>query len=146
MFAALVLGERQVSDEVGQLTRDGGVAYGLSRLGLRFPYALAHGKMPLPLAALRLSGPDVFIAGKEPDYMGAKAYIVSHARAQLARLQARIGHASPALRTALLPVALVEPYLRALERQDHDIKTDIGDVAPLVRVWRIWRAHVTGRI
>jgi phytoene synthase len=50
------------------------------------------------------------------------------------------------LRTALLPVALVEPYLRSQERQRYDGPGQVADISPLTRVWRIWRAHRIGRI
>ncbi len=76
----------------------------------------------------------------------AKAYILRVAREHLARVKPAFAHATQPQKLALLPLALVEPYLQALERDDHDLTRHIGDVAPLTRVWRIWRARMMGRI
>lgn len=146
MVANRILGTTEIGHGDAKLISDAGIGYGLARLGLRFPYLLARNRMPLPAEALGITGADVFIDDQVPDYSAAKAYIVAHAREALERLQPQFAHASTAVKTALLPLALVEPYLRALQRQGHDIKTDIGDVAPVVRAWRIWRAHMSGRI
>jgi phytoene synthase len=46
---------------------------------------------------------------------------------------------------AVLPAALVEPYLKALEKQD-DWLRETADIAPLSRVWRLWWAKQSARI
>ena len=50
------------------------------------------------------------------------------------------------VRPAFLPLALVEPYLRALERPGRDVLRSVAEIAPLTRVWRIAAAHWLGRI
>jgi phytoene synthase len=50
------------------------------------------------------------------------------------------------VRPAFLPLALVEPYLRALERPGRDVLRAPAALAPLTRVWRIAAAHWLGRI
>lgn len=55
------------------------------------------------------------------------------------------GRMEPRYLPALLPLVMVEPYLRAQERAA-DPWHDAPDVAPLARVVRIWWAHVRGRI
>jgi phytoene synthase len=46
---------------------------------------------------------------------------------------------------ALLPLALIEPYLQALESPGHDPLSELADISPLARVWRLWRARQRGR-
>jgi len=50
------------------------------------------------------------------------------------------------VRVAYLPLALVEPYLRALERSGDRFLKDGAGVGPLTRVSRIAAAHVFGRL
>jgi len=44
------------------------------------------------------------------------------------------------VRPIFAPLALVEPYLKALERPDHNALQHIADINPLVRFWGLWRA------
>ena len=50
------------------------------------------------------------------------------------------------LRVAYLPLALVRPYLRALERPGRDSLREVAEIAPLRRIWAIARAHWLGRM
>ncbi len=129
-MAARVMGQADADENDGTIA-DAAVAYGFARLGLDYSRALARGRVPLPV--------DV-----APD--DAKAYIVREARAHLTRVKPAFAHASQAQKLPLLPLALVEPYLQALERHDHDVSRHIGAIAPITRVWRIWRARAAGRI
>jgi phytoene synthase len=106
--------------------------------------SFARGRLPLP--KLPQTGWSPRSVGEPLDQAVAKRYIGQQARAACDAVRPQFRHGSPAQRAAMLPLALVEPYLRACEKQDHDLLRDIGDVAPLVRVWRIWRAHLTGRL
>ena len=121
-----------------------GRAYGLARLGLTLAQSLVRGRMPLPeaIGANIVSNDETTLR----DQQLIKDFIARHAREAFGQARLAFRHASAPQRASLLPLALVEPYLRALEKQDHDLTRDIGDVAPMVRVWRIWRAHVTGRL
>lgn len=129
-LAARILGQAGAVEDDGTIP-DAAVAYGMARLGLEYPRSLARGRVPLPQTR------------EPPD---AKDYILRTARECLARVKPAFAHASQAQKLALLPLALVEPYLQALERDDHDVSRHIGDIAPLSRVWRIWRARAVGRI
>ena len=60
-----------------------------------------------------------------------------------ARLQLR---AAGAAIPAVLPLALVEPYLAALERLGPEVVRERADISPLTRVWRLWWASVGGKI
>ncbi len=68
------------------------------------------------------------------------------ARAWLKEARLRAGTAPRAVIPAILPVALVEPYLAALERPGPGLARQTTDISPLTRVWRLWRASVLGRV
>jgi phytoene synthase len=68
------------------------------------------------------------------------------ARSWLAEARRLVPLASPALLPAILPVALVEPYLAALQRLGPDGARQGADISPLTRVWRLWWASARGRI
>ncbi len=114
-------------------------AYGLARLGLRLPHDLARGRTPVPAAWVTNDG------GSE-DWRAVLSHAARDARSQLQVVNAEICTQSAALRSALLPLALVEPYLKALHDPARDAGRDIADVFPLTRVWRIARAHWKGRL
>ncbi len=143
LLAARICGAPATS-ELNEMTKGAGRAYGLSRLGLAMAQSLARGRLPLP--KLPQTGWSPRSGGEPLDQAIAKRYIGQQARAARDAVRPQFRHGSPAQRAAMLPLALVGPYLRACEKQDHDLVRDIGDVAPLVRVWRIWRAHLTGRL
>jgi hypothetical protein len=72
----------------------------------------------------------------------ALAAVRQEARAALATVRAGL---EPAYLPVLLPLVMVEPYLRAQERMADPLHRAV-DVAPLARVSRIWWAHVRNRI
>lgn len=133
-FAARICGAGE-SAALDAAIRNGAIAYGLARLGLDFPHVLARGRVPLP------GFDDDTVAPSDIDASRARELLVTTARTHFAAVAQVFPQRDAPARAALLPLALVEPYLRALEKQGHDLKRDLGDVAPLIRVWRIWRAH-----
>jgi phytoene synthase len=74
------------------------------------------------------------------------ADLAAEARRNLRVVAAALPALARSLRTALLPVALVEPYLRSLERTDAGRLGEAADISPLTRVWRIWLAYRFGRL
>ena len=54
--------------------------------------------------------------------------------------------APAAVLPAILPVALVEPYLAALEGAGPEITGEGAGISPLTRVWRLWWAKTRRRI
>lgn len=143
LLAARICGAPATS-QLNETSKTAGRAYGLSRLGLAMAQSLARNRLPLP--KLPEAGWSPRSTAEPLNQVLAKRYIAQQARAARDAVRPQFRHGSPAQRAALLPLALVEPYLRACEKQDHDLLRDIGGVAPLVRVWRIWRAHLTGRL
>jgi 15-cis-phytoene synthase len=124
-----------------------GRAYGLVRLLLRLPHALARGFSPLPNERLQLAGIADLASEADPAKIAA---LMQDLHAQVLRnLEAARQHVAnlprPA-RVAFLPLALVEPYLRALEKPGQNPLRDLAEIAPLQRIWRIGRAHWLGRM
>ncbi|MFV0297728.1 MAG: phytoene/squalene synthase family protein [Hyphomicrobiaceae bacterium] len=139
------------ADDPDPLARAAGRAYGLARSLGRLPMLLHNGGLPLTADRIRSEGAD-------PDRLGTSpvpadvALAVSRASAKLADLarvhfdEARLHfRALPkASRPALLPLAMVEPYLRL---QKAGAQIDVAaEPSALSRVTRIGLAHLTGRI
>lgn len=74
------------------------------------------------------------------DWAAAAGPIMADAREWLAQGRERIT-LSPGVLPAILPVALVEPYLQALE----GVGPNITEISPITRAWRLWLAHARGR-
>jgi phytoene synthase len=124
-----------------------GRAYGLVRLLLGLPQALSQGRLPLPRARLERAGLDDLPG--EPDPLKVAALMSSasgEARANLGAARQHVAKLPREARVAFLPLALVEPYLRALERPGRNPLRDLAEIAPLQRIWRIASAHWLGRM
>ena len=126
-----------------------GRAYGLARLMLRLPRSLALGRVPLAqtqVAAAGLSAHELLAGTGGGTESGALL------RAYLAQIQGHLAEArrlmhglSQRERLAFLPLALVPPYLRLLERQGGEALREEAQIVPLTRVWAIAAARFFGR-
>jgi len=127
-----------------------GRAYGLARLIQRLPRSLALGRVPLAqtqVAAAGLSAHEL-LAG-----IGGGAQGGSLLQAHFAQIRANLAEVRPFLRSlprghrvAFLPLALVGPYLRLLERQGGGALREERQMLPLTRIWAVAAAHVLGRL
>lgn len=151
-LAARILGAAG-SETTDAVLTAAGEAYGRARLLRHLPRQLASGRLMLPLdwpevKELRDSGPLDASGGALAGRVAAR--LAGTVRARMAELQALQGDLSRDHFAAILPCALVEPYLRALEGYDFDHGQDRGrldaDIAPMTRVWRLWRAHRRARV
>jgi 15-cis-phytoene synthase len=127
-----------------------GQAYGLARLLLELPRMLAAGRIPLAKVQLDSAGlsAEEMLAGAAD---GARIEaLLAHCSAQIRRdldVARQFTATLPrAWRVAFLPLALVEPYLRVLERAGGALLREETRVAPLTRVCRIAAAHLFGRL
>ncbi len=75
-----------------------------------------------------------------PGLVPALAVLRDRAREHLAAADKVIADLPKDLRPALLPLALVGPRLARLDRRAATPLRDVGDLSPLGRQWRIWRA------
>jgi phytoene synthase len=72
--------------------------------------------------------------------------LISEAKGWLDRVRQHAAAAPDGLLPAILPVALVEPYLTALERLGPNIARAKAEISPLTRVWRLWQLSARGRV
>jgi phytoene synthase len=113
-------------------------AWGRVRLLRALPASLAKGRNPLPGEAPP--------APAAVDWQEAARPVLAAARSWLKEARLRATVAPAAVLPAILPLALVEPYLAALERLGPNIARERADISPLTRVWRLWRASALGRV
>jgi len=125
-----------------------GVAFGIAGLLRSLPLHRARGQCYLPADMLKAHGltPAHVIAGRDsPDLVTVLGVLIGHARDRLdeARaLQATVPHAA---RPALLPLALVNGYLRALGKAGTAILTATPATSQVQRQWWLWKAALRGR-
>lgn len=148
-LAMRVLGAGEA--EAGPVATDAALAYGIARALVRLPMLLHNGGFILPAHRLRQAGLDparLKDSPAAPDSLKATALvgvaIGGRAREALAAVRGRWGVLTRRLRRSLLPLAMVEPYLRA--QSGLRLPIEMADVPPLVRVLRIGAAHLTGRL
>lgn len=144
--AAQVLDRRGGAD-LHPAAEAAGHAYGRARLLLGLPHALARGRLPLPRTRIEAAGlpADALLAGEGGERIaGVLADLHAEARSALATARGHVAHLPREMRVAFLPLALVEPYLRALERPGRDVLRMPAGIAPLRRVLRIAAAHWLG--
>ena len=126
-----------------------GQAYGMVRLLLGLPRALAQGCVPLStaqLAAAGLTAEDSLSGAADARIGRLLADCSAQIRRSLATARKYATRLPRADRVAFLPLALVEPYLRAIERTGPALLRQETSVTPLMRVCRIAAAHVFGRL
>ncbi len=123
-----------------ELAFNGGRAYGLARLLTEMPATLAHGRLLFPSAHMRAA-----VNAKSDDIQVITRDFGGLARRHLAAIPRQMQQVSRRHRSAFLPLALVEPYLDALEHVRSQSMAAI-EINPLHRVWRLWRCHRAGRV
>jgi phytoene synthase len=127
----------------------GGRAYGLARLLMGLPRILALGRIPLPRTQIASAG----LTGRELFAGAGEAKVQSLLQAHLAQIRGNLGDARRFARrlprperVAFLPLALVGPYVRVLERQAGGALRAEVQIVPVTRVWRVAAAHLLGRL
>lgn len=141
-LACLVLGQGR---DPGGATAAGhaGVAYALCGLMRAFPWHAARGQVYLPADLLGRNGvtrEDIVRGRGGPGLVYSLKEMRALTRIHLRKLN-DLGSTVPAsIRPAFLPVALVEPYLRQMERRSYDPYRTIIGLSPLRRQWTLWRA------
>ena len=145
-LAALVLSD---GTEPGGAAAAGhaGVAYGITGLLRALPWHARGGQVYLPADILKSYGvtrEDVVTGRGGPGLVRACADLRALARRHLAAYEGARGTIAPAARAAFLPVALVEPYLAAMERPGYDPLNTLIEIPRWRRLWRLWRASRRG--
>lgn len=144
-LAALVLGQGR---DPGGATAAGhaGVAYALAGLMRAFPWHAARGQVYLPADLLARNGvtrEDIVRGRGGPGVDYSLKELRALARIHLSKLSDLRATVPATILPAFLPVALVEPYLRQMERRGYDPYRTIVALSPLRRQWLLWRAART---
>jgi phytoene synthase len=119
-----------------------GLAYGLSR-GLLRARTYNAARLLIPHSLLSDSERDAVVDARVDAAVDA---VSSMARSAHADVAVRMRQMSRRQRLAFLPLAMVRPNLRALQRELGDSAVVPGDALPIGRLLRIGWAHVSGRV
>jgi phytoene synthase len=119
-----------------------GLAYGLSR-GLLRARTYDAARLLIPHSLLLDSERDAVVDARVDAAVDA---VSSMARSAHADVAVRMRQMSRRRRLAFLPLAMVRPNLRALQRELGDSAAVPGDALPIGRLLRIGWAHVSGRV
>ncbi|HEX2136022.1 MAG TPA: phytoene/squalene synthase family protein [Microvirga sp.] len=119
-----------------------GVAYAVTGLLRAFPWHARRGQVYLPQDILGRHGVvrDDIVSGRGgPGLLSAMADLRAVARRHIAQVRTLRSTISSPAEPAFRPLALVEPYLREMERRDyHPFQTAVG-LPQWRRVWALWR-------
>ena len=136
--AAVMLGADRKAAEAA--AAPAAIAYGLTGVMRALPFDVRAGHVYLPADMLVRYG----ITELAPDGSNLAPLLAdmrARAKAALNEALPLVRKLSPRQRKAFLPLALVMPYLAALERTANTPFTAIADINPLYRFWRLatWR-------
>lgn len=129
-MAARILGAPE--EGAGSLIDAAAQSYGRVQLLRALPILLGKGHNP-------------FATGAVADWLPILQPILASAREYMDEVRRCAPLAPTTIRQAILPVALVEPYLRSLEGLGSRVAVEQAEISPLSRVWRIFVAKVRQR-
>jgi phytoene synthase len=127
---------------LGEAVRAAGIAYGLTGLMRALPVHLSRGRIDIPEDGLLRHGtsPAQLLAGEGGEVLTELlADLRETARGALKSASQHLAELPPAARPAFLPLAVVDPYLSALQKVDP--LRQVAEINPLYRLWRLatWR-------
>ena len=126
------------SDAMEPAIRASSIAYGLTGLMRALPLHAARGRVDMPEDVLVRHGtsPTELLAGEMSRGLGdVLAELRETARVALSSAKRLVAALPRGTRKAFLPLALVDPYLSALQRVDP--LRDVAEINPLYRLWRL---------
>lgn len=148
LAAIIVCGEKPDRD-TRRVAQSAGLAWGLTKKLRLLSRDLSRGRLYLPLQEFEAKGvsPSALFEGKGSDQTSAVLRdLRTEAREALAATQAGLRDKNGNLVLAVLPCALVPPYLKALAHKSPEALKAVADINPLRRIIRIARAAITGRL
>jgi 15-cis-phytoene synthase len=119
-----------------------GVAYAMAGLLRAFPWHSRRGQVFLPqsvLTAVGLDREDIVSGSDTPKLRAALSEMRTRAYNHLAKARALKGGIRPEIKTAFLPLAMVERYLSPMDGRTYKPFATVIDVANWLRVWTMWR-------
>ncbi|UES57750.1 phytoene/squalene synthase family protein [Roseibium aggregatum] len=141
-LACLVLNDGK---EAGTATAAGhaGVAYALTGLMRALPWHASRQQMYLPKDVCdrhNLDVQSVFRGDTTAELRAVLAEMRGHVHHHLGRVRQASKDVPSTCQTAYLPLVLVEPFLKKLEREDLDPLKQVAEISQLRRQWMLWRA------
>jgi phytoene synthase len=140
-LASIVLAEGQDpggADAAGHA----GVAYAVTGLLRAFPWHARSGQVYISQDILARHGvvrEDIIKGRGGPGLLAALADLRAVARRHVQQVRTLKGSVPPEVRPAFQALALVEPYLKAMERRDYDPFTSAVDLPQWRRLAALWR-------
>ena len=123
-----------------------GRAYAACRLALRLPELLARGRWPVPQVLAVLGDPRHSIeCDARAAVKGSGEKLCDEALKHLDEARAVLSTAPCGTTIAILPVAVVACYAKAITRPGRDALRQPAQIAPLTRILKLWWASKTGR-
>jgi phytoene synthase len=120
---------------------------GRARVALALPLHIAKGRLPLPRTRVPESDPRTLPeADARRAVSSATRVLINEARETERAAGEAVAAAPKAAFPAFLQLALLEPYLHALESRRRDPLLELADISPLTRASKLWLASVRGRI
>jgi phytoene synthase len=119
-----------------------GVAYAITGLLRAFPWHARRGQNYIPAEILDRHGvvPDDIASGRGgPGLTGALGDLRAVVRWHLEQTRSLRATIRPEARAAYRSLALVEPYLKLMERPDYDPFNTPVDIARWRKIWFLWR-------
>jgi phytoene synthase len=119
-----------------------GVAYAIAGILRAFPWHARRGQVYIPAEILERHGVvrDDIVSGRGgPGLAGALGDLRAVARWHLEQTRGLRATVRPEAKPAYRSLALVEPYLRRMERADYDPFNTPVDVAKWRKIWTLWR-------
>ena len=141
-LASLVIGNGTEPGGAGAAGH-AGVAYGITGLLRALPWHARSGQVYLPAEILDRYGvtrEDIVTGRGGPGLLRACADLRALARQHLKAFEAARLTIAPSAGAAFLPVALVDPYLAAMERASYDPLNTLVELPRWRRLWRLWWA------
>lgn len=141
-LAAKIL-DAQEGDATDSMALHGGIAYALVGLLRALPFHASRGKVYIPEEVLARHGAvahDILAGRSSPELLAALAEMREIVRSQMVEAGGSANGCSP-LRSvpAFLPLALVQPYLKRMERENYEPFADCT-IPQWRRQWFMWRA------
>jgi phytoene synthase len=134
------------ADDLGKLAEGAGLAYGLARVLARYP---TDDAVLLAIPASLASDADLPPTGDRacdtPALQSARLHLAGIARQARDDAIAALTRMSRRQRVAFLPLAMVRPNLRALQRVSTRPETIASNPLPISRLIRMAWAHASGR-
>ncbi len=120
-----------------------GVAYALTHVLRHFARHTARGQIYLPSDILEQNGVSVDDILSRQNMEGQRMIMVHMRhiiRSHLQKVKSYQSHITPSLAPAFLPMSLIEPYLKALEKSDDTIGQTTCDLYQWRKQWILWRS------